>query len=344
MQLVLGKAHLSTVLHLRGYLSYFQDMDQEKLAELIRRYKSGSATPEEIATLEELWRKASKDSSFEAEHSAGELEDIERKTFKAINLEILKHKRDRTTPLLSRPLFYKVAATVLILFSVSLWWYANSNDPIEIRNGFGERLTVTLPDQSTVVLNGNSVLRYSNDWDKVASREVWIEGEAFFSVIHTKDHQKFIVHADNQLRVEVLGTKFNVKARHQTSEVMLAEGRVKIGLGKNVAAEEVFMEPGELAIVRNKSISKQVVKQQKYISWVENKLFFDRTPLSELAVLLRDTYGLTVTFANPGLEKRELSGEISSATADDIFYAIAETLDLKIEREGKSAVISLKRD
>lgn len=317
-------------------------MDQEKLADLINRYKSGLATPEEITKLEEIWHNAGKDMSFEADHTARELENMERRMFQAIKHDILKRKRDASAPLLSRPIFYKAAATVLILLSAVVWWYASSNDSTEIRNGFGERLTVTLPDQSSVVLNGNSVLRYSNDWDKKAAREVWIEGEAFFSITHTKGHQKFIVHADNQLRIEVLGTKFNVKARHHTSEVMLAEGKVKLGLGSNVAAEEVILKPGELAIVRNKRISKQVVKQQKYVSWVENKLFFERTPLRELAVLLRDTYGLTVTFKNADLEKRELSGEISSATADDILYAIAETLDLEVEKQGQSAIISLK--
>lgn len=332
----------STVLYLRYY--FHTRMDQEKLADLIKRYNSGSATADEIAILEEIWRNADNDRSVETDHAPGELDNIQGEMFNAIELEIHKSRRDARSRSISRQFVFKAAATLLIVLSVSLWWYAGSNDFTEIQNGFGKRLTVTLPDQSTVLLNGNSTLKYSNDWDENTTREVWIKGEGYFSIVHTKDHQKFIVHADNQLQVEVLGTKFNVKARHQISEVMLAEGKVRLGLGKNMAGEEVILKPGELAIIKDETISKRAVKQRKYTSWIDNKLFFERTPLSELVVLLRDTYGLTVRFDNPNLEKRELSGEISSATADDVLYAIAATLDLEIEREGSSAIISSRRN
>jgi ferric-dicitrate binding protein FerR (iron transport regulator) len=319
-------------------------MDQEKLTDLIKRYKSGSATPEEIARLEKIWRDANRDTSFRDDHTSAELQEIEQNMFRAIKLEIVKHERSVRTPLLINPLFYKAAALLVILMSVTLWWYASANSPIEIQTGFGERLTVTLPDKSTVELNGNSVLRYSNDWDEKSTREVWIEGEGFFSVTHTKDNQKFLVHASSQLNVEVLGTKFNVKARNSRSEVMLAEGKVKLDLAKDLTAEAVILKPGELAIMQNQRLSKRMVKQRKYTSWVENKLFFERTPLSELAVLLRDTYGLKVIFNDPNLETRELSGEISSANADDVLYAIAETLNLQVKREGQSVTVSLKRN
>lgn len=317
-------------------------MDKEKLADLIKRYKSNSATPEEIARLEKFWRDAREGTSFRDDHTSDELQEIERNMFKSIKLEIVKHERVQRKPLLISPFFYKAAALLVVLLSVTLWWYASSNSQIEIRTGFGERLTVTLPDKSTVDLNGNSVLRYSGDWNKKAPREVWIEGEGFFSITHTKDDQKFLVHAPNQLNVEVLGTKFNVKARCSVSEVMLAEGKVKLGLAEDVEAEALILKPGELAVMQNKRLSKRMVKQRKYTSWVENKLFFEQTPLSELAVLLRDTYGLKVIFNDPDLETRELSGEISSANADDILYAVAETFNLHVKKEGQSVTFSLK--
>jgi ferric-dicitrate binding protein FerR (iron transport regulator) len=104
----------------------------------------------------------------------------------------------------------------------------------------------------------------------------------------------------------------------------------------------VFLKPGELATVKNKRMSTQSVNQQRYTSWVENKLFFERTPLRDLSLLLRDTYGLTVTFSDPALETRELSGEISAATVDEILYAIGETLDLRVEKDGQLVTISSK--
>jgi transmembrane sensor len=317
-------------------------MNHEKLAELIKRYKSGTATAEEIALLDEIWSNAQLRGTFATDHTEEELERIDREMFSSIKSEIQKQELNSRKSILHRPLLYKIAATLLLLVAVSLWLFQSSRDLFEIRTGFGEQLAVTLPDESKVVLNGNSILRYGSHWDENSPREVWIEGEGFFSVIHTKNHQKFVVHGVSQLNVEVLGTKFNIKTRQSDSEVMLAEGKVKLELDGGNSTQALVMKPGELATVRNKKLSTQSVNKQRYTSWVENKLFFERTPLRDLSILLRDTYGLTVTFTDPTLETRELSGEISATTVDEILYAVAETLDLKVEKEGQVVRISSK--
>ncbi|HEU5291912.1 MAG TPA: FecR domain-containing protein [Cyclobacteriaceae bacterium] len=320
-------------------------MNQEKLAELIKRYRSGTATPEEVALLDKIWSDAEARSTVETNHTKEELEDVELEMFSAIKSEIQRQESFTRKPLWHRPLLYKVAASLLLLLmAASLLWYRSSNGVLEIRTDFGEQLTVTLPDQSKVVLNRNSVLRYTPNWDENSTREVWIEGEGFFSVIHTKNHQKFVVHGVSQLNVEVVGTKFNIKTRQSDSEVMLTEGKVKLELGGVDSARALFLKPGELATVKNKRLTTQTVDKARYTSWVENKLFFERTPLRDLSILLRDTYGLTVTFTDPALETRELSGEISATTADEILYAIGETLDLNVERDGQLVTISAKNN
>jgi ferric-dicitrate binding protein FerR (iron transport regulator) len=123
---------------------------------------------------------------------------------------------------------------------------------------------------------------------------------------------------------------------------MLTEGKVKLELDGADSNRALFLKPGELATVKNKELSAQSVNKQRYTSWVENKLFFERTPLREISILLKDTYGLNVTFSDPALETRELSGEISAASVDEILYAIGETLDLKVEREGQLVTIYSK--
>ncbi len=312
-------------------------MDNKKLTELIHRYKTGTATPEEIALLDKFWSAESE--AVPNDHTPEELDEIQREMFLAINDQI-EREEAHTRKVSIRPMVYKIAASITIVLAVSLWWFKYSNQLTEVQTAFGEHRTVTLPDDSQVILNGNSVLKYSGNWDNNSSREVWLEGEGFFSVTHTANNQKFIVHGSGELDVEVLGTKFNMKTRNDASEVMLTEGKVRLAMGEEQNVKELFLKPGDLATVKNKDLSTRSVKHHQYTSWVDNKLFFDRTPLRDLATILHDTYGLTVTFENPALEERELSGEISSATADDILYAIAETFDLKVEKEGHAVTIS----
>jgi ferric-dicitrate binding protein FerR (iron transport regulator) len=195
-----------------------------------------------------------------------------------------------------------------------------------------------LPDNSSVILNGNTKLRYENNWTAASNREVWIDGEGFFAVQHTQNDQKFVVHTSEGLDVEVLGTKFNVKSREHGSEVLLTEGKVKLNVGSK-EDNAVYLEPGELATVKENKLSKRTVEDKQYTSWVRSKLFFDKMTLEELAQILHDTYGLNVFFQNDELKSRQLSGEISSATADDILYAIGETFNIKVTRKANETVI-----
>ena len=314
-------------------------MDKYALAELIRRYRSGTATEQEKYLLEKIWNDALEDTSALDSLSEKDREALKTKMFTETRLQIEQLTETAKTRTL-RPWVYRAAAACALFLAASVLLYWNAQRMTEIRAGFGEQLSVILPDKSQIILNGNSVLRYNKEWNDESTREVWIDGEGFFSVQHTQNDQKFIVHAD-QLNVEVLGTKFNIKSREQKSEVMLTEGKVKLNM-QNSETASVFLKPGELATLADQKLSKQVVKQKKYTSWLHYTMIFDRTPLREVAILLKDTYGLDVTFTDDSLEGRELSGEISSANANDILYAIAETFNLKVERQGQEVTISSK--
>ena len=316
-------------------------MNKQELARLISRFKAGTASREEIELLERFWNKSVNDSSFTDSLSEKELDE----TRASILGRVKESDRNvrKLSPVTQFSLL-KVAAAVSLLMVASILLYLNSTNRKTISTGFGEQLTIALPDGSSVVLNGNSMLSYKEDWDENADREVWIEGEGFFSVRHFSNDQRFVVHASDQLDVEVLGTKFNVKSRNNTSQVMLTEGKVKLDLSDDTETSSLYLKPNELAVATNQGLSKQVVKKEYYTSWLDNKLVLDKTTLNEVAKILNETYGLEVEFEQEDLRSRTLSGEVSSATADDILYAIAETLDVSVRKEGRSVSIAKKEN
>ena len=323
-------------------------MNKRELAQLIQNFREGRATEEEKRRLESYWDKALKDTTPLDELPPGEQEILKSAMFNSIKTQL--HLKGGKSVSLFRPL-YRVAAAILLLVAVSSVLYFNlpvvgehaqlDTSSAVIKTKYGERRTIVLPDESTVVLNGNSKLKYSKNWSGQQIREVWIEGEGFFAVQHTKSHQKFVVHTGEGLNVEVLGTKFNVKSREHGSEVLLTEGKVKLNVNNTEAP--VYLNPGELATVKKNQLSKRTVEGIQYTSWVRSKLVFDKTQLLELAQILQDTYGMKVSFQDEGLKQRQLSGEISSASADDILFAIAETFNIKVTKmDDKSVILSSK--
>lgn len=318
-------------------------MNKYLLADLIRRLRAGQASDADKYLLEQIWQEAMRDTSYLDSLSETEREALKSKMLAATKAEIGRVAQpDKVVAW--RPWLWRAAAAVVLLMMVSGVLYWNASRFIEVHTDYGERIADTLPDKSIVTLNGNSVLRYHKGWDNKHTREVWIDGEGFFAVQHTVNHQKFVVHASDQLNVEVLGTKFNVKSREKKSEVMLTEGKVKLDMQNTRAkASSVFLAPGELATLgTDNRLSKRTVKQKQYTSWLQYTMYFDRTTLRDVAVLLKDTYGLDVVFDDATLQDRELSGEISSASINDILYAIAETFDLNVTRDGTSVYISSK--
>ncbi|HKZ39074.1 MAG TPA: FecR domain-containing protein [Chryseolinea sp.] len=322
-------------------------MDKSELARLINRLKSGTATAREKEILESYWQSALKDDSGLDGVSPHAQENLKKEMFVAITNQVGFNKRQKVISIFKfdRSL-YKIAAAILVLFICSAVWYLNvtiktdlptETALAEIHTNYGQRLTIKLPDESSVVLNGNSTIRYSKNWSESEPREVWIDGEGFFAVQHTKNNQKFIVHIREGLNVEVLGTKFNVKSREHGSEVLLTEGKVQLNVS-NETDHPVILQPGELATMKKNKLSKRAVEDKQYTSWIRSKLFFDKMTLEELALILHDTYGLQVTFENEELKYRQLSGEISSASIEDILFAIAETFNIEVIRKNANTV------
>lgn len=113
-------------------------------------------------------------------------------------------------------MYMRVAALLAIFCAVAFFGiyehYRNGKDAapyLELRAQAGERKTITLSDGTKISLNNSSVLYYPAKFDQ-HTREVKLEGEAFFEVIH--DRKKPFLIQTPQLKVQVLGTSFNVRS------------------------------------------------------------------------------------------------------------------------------------
>lgn len=101
-----------------------------------------------------------------------------------------------------------------------------------------------LPDHSRVTLNANSRVTYYEETHPQPVREVFLEGEAFFSVVHQERASPvpFIVRTPD-LTVQVLGTEFNVNTRRGRTQVVLDDGQIELQLPSE---QKAAMKPGDL--------------------------------------------------------------------------------------------------
>ena len=318
-------------------------MDKHRITLLIHKLRSGTATREEANELEAFWYLAQTDETLFNRLSEAEKGLIKETMFERIRqkISILEGDTQPAVRLGGSRWLLGLAASVAMIVAISFFWTQNRQERHILRTAFGEQKTIQLPDESIVVINGNTTLEYAHSWDNSNAREVWIDGEAFFEVTHTTHDQKFIVHTNNGLDVQVLGTRFNVKSRRGKTEVMLEEGQVRLDVDKADINETMTLRPGELATMENSQLLKMKIEPFEYSSWKDQKLIFDQTTLREVGRILEDTYGMEVLFENEALAERKLSGEISSADVDDILNAVRETFDINVRQDGNRITFHL---
>lgn len=248
---------------------------------------------------------------------------------------------------MNRRRWLTAAAAVLVLVSGAIFLKLGAVKNEVIQTAYGEQKTITLPDNSTVVLNAASRIEYKNDWPAGSPREVWVEGEAFFDVAHkhstgaeVKPSDRFIVHLKH-MKVEVLGTRFTINTRRSGEQVVLETGSIKVNLNNQ---EEFYLKPGEMVQYdqTSKTIARENINARDHVLWKDNRLKFENSPLSEIIQLIEDNYGYQVVLQDSSLLHRTISGTLSSENEEVLFKALESMLDLKISISGKKATISKK--
>ncbi|MEQ9438986.1 MAG: FecR domain-containing protein [Cyclobacteriaceae bacterium] len=311
--------------------------------EVIERYFINQCTPEE-AELVLSWLATSEGQAFyemylnrriqEGAFPASSLPMNEEKALKGIYARI--HQRENTRPTKARAWSLRAAAVVLLLLSSWVIWYSLQSIEQTVKTAYGETRNITLEDGTQVILNANSSFSYK----KNHPREVWLTGEAFFTVSHTQDDDLFKVHTSD-LTVNVLGTEFNVNTRHKKTDVVLSNGRVKLEIERNLKKESLLMQPGDKVTYSSPEnvLERKVVQPTNYSSWVKGTVIFDHTPLKHIFQHIEDTYGVRIEVQNPSLLNREFNGEVAD-NLEMMLMLLQKTFDIKLTQKGDTIYLN----
>jgi transmembrane sensor len=322
------------------------------IEELLKKYVNNECSPEEIELVFEYLRTSQADAELHAVIDAELWEEISSHTKADEHLEAemyksIEHSISRIRPIIpvkstasvfSYPIWKYAAVLTGILLSTVLGYYVyrwnTSSHLITHSTTYGQTATVVLPDSSVVKLNANSSITYSSDWSAKSPREVSLKGEAFFSVKHTINHQKFKVNTSDNFNVEVLGTEFNVYNRNAKTRVVLNSGKITLHMEESAKQKKVTMQPGEMVEFKDSpsGFVKRGVNAEVYSSWTNNKLILDNTSFRDIALLLEETYGLAVIVPDESLYEERFSGIVPCENEDMLLTALSLSFNLKVNK------------
>ena len=149
-------------------------MERKRLVDLIRKQRSGGLTREEEDELESYWVLAQNDQSRFDALTQAEKEALRLSMMANIKARIHADRgvrRSLSHSLNNRSLWLSLAACITIAVAAFIYWPDAGNPEMNIyRTAYGEQLRLRLPDQSNVIVNGNSSVKFTTQWQNEGAR------------------------------------------------------------------------------------------------------------------------------------------------------------------------------
>jgi len=154
---------------------------------------------------------------------------------------------------------------------------------------------VTLSDGTRVWVNAGSKLHYPLRFAG-NQRIVELEGEAYFEVSSLAHEIPFIVKSKHQT-LKVLGTKFNISAYNERTEIIttLIEGKVSLD-GKDIQAAPLILIPGQQSIFNGKHFFTREVDVEQFVAWKNGQFYFDGISPEEAFSQLAKWYDIDIIY------------------------------------------------
>lgn len=224
---------------------------------------------------------------------------------------------------------------LLLIIGTGFWWYQTANRWIEVATAAGETQVVKLPDGSMAHLGAASTLRYNDN------RSVELEGEVYFEVVQTAGKDRFVVEQQN-LRIEVLGTAFNVNAHRAQPIVSLTEGRVKLthpqtGVERRLKAGQTVQYDAATHTFELLTTPVTYWGDWRTGYWTFN----EGVPMKEIIQRMEETYGWTCIIGDPSILAEQPAGRASVQTPEELLQSLSVLLDVDFKLTGE--VLSIER-
>ena len=248
---------------------------------------------------------------------------------------------------------YAAVAAVIALLAIASWLLFSKQQPQQLQQQqilAAKRQRMVLPDSSVVTLGANSSLSY-NTWQPGQPREVWLKGEAYFEINHlNKDSahitpaQRFLVHVNDNITVEVLGTVFLVRNRRGKTAVSLESGSVKVNVA-GARQQHLMLKPGETVELNPQQNLVDLHTQKDSIptQWRSGNLMLNNTSVREILQMLEDNYNKTVKVASPELLDKRVDGILPLNNEQHALMALSSILDAEF-REQTNGTLVLKKN
>ena len=304
-------------------------MSNQEIKELLEKYYLGETSLDEDR---EIKRHMENDqtSSYQSEKAQFLFYQTIAKevSHKLPNLDLEEKKALKYDKYISVQMFYRLAAILIIsagfgyiyvnYFRVSMTKLATQSSTLD---------NAILPDGTHVWLGRHSTLEYPSVFD-MATREVFLEGEAYFEVAENPS-RPFIVHA-SQTTTKVVGTAFNLRSYLKEDKVELSVYSGKVLFGAETKMELKHNDQS-IYLKNTRELKRVAIKNVNTLAWKDKTLVFENALVKDVFTDIERYFNIKIEVGNKDLLECHFNGKFKNPKLKEILGAVSYSMNLKYE-------------
>jgi len=344
-------------------------MNQEAFRQLLKRYLDNSCTDEERQIIDQ-WYELLGNGNMSL--SLSELNEVESRLWnkiKSASAEKITLPIVRTEKRF--PWKYAVAASFLgLVLLASIFWMqgtgkVQATDTLiaaKVTEGFLEQSntsntpkSLALEDGSTVIMYPGSKLAFPKQF-AIGKREVYLEGEAFFSISKNPNRPFFVY--KNNIVTQVLGTSFDIRGKNGQVEVAVKTGKVAVYENKEqIKLNDVQKKSNGVIITPNQKVT-YYLQERHFVTTIvdqpipvpdesknrETHFIYNETPLYKVLSDLEGTYELEIVLENDRIKNCLFTGDLTEQNLFNKLEGICLVFDATYEIKGTKILLKAAKD
>jgi transmembrane sensor len=259
--------------------------------------------------------------------------------------------------------WFKVAAIIILAIGISFLWNLIKNintsekdiKYCEIIVPIGEKSKIILVDGTSVWINSGSHFKYPVNFGE-KNREVYLSGEAYFDV--TKHKGKTFIVSTRDVRVNVLGTAFDVKCYPEDSKTQttVVRGLVKVESINGKDESPIYLRPNQMVSIKAEKLKNtqnnvplyeiqhieiRKVNTVNITCWKDRLLVFYDETFEDMALKMERWYNVKIIIQNEKLKKERYTGKfIKDENIYQVLEAIKATTPIKYKVKDNEVTIT----
>jgi len=331
-------------------------MNKIQLSELLEKYIHGNCTPEEIAVIDQWYKKYSNAPGYLDTLPVNERELLKQKMLLKIMSNVgnngLKQQKDPEGKVLSiaSRWWFTIPIAAILLILLKFFVFNNGTDQRRNEAANAQTLLVNntqaivkqvLPDGSVAWLKPQASLTYPKVF-KASSRNVSMKGECFFEI--TKNARQPFIIISKHITTKVWGTSFEVadydNARQATVTVL--SGKVSVNkrgsageeVSAKLAANEVMLKPEQKVTYKqddNVLVTETKTDITRLDLWKRVNLSFDNDKLASIIKVLERKFNVKIEVADNKLNDAAMTADLTGLNLPEVLEVLKTSMKINYE-------------